>query len=62
MKANKCGICNYEILVGHDQSVIKEKDGTLTHYHRICKDKAKEIKPCEDCGYHRLLCDDCAEF
>jgi hypothetical protein len=61
MKANKCGVCNYEVPVDHAQLIMREKDGTFTHYHMTCEGKAKDIKPCEDCGYHRLLCDDCKE-
>jgi hypothetical protein len=61
MLANRCGVCNYEIPVDHVRLMIREKDGTFTHYHMACGTRAKGIKPCEDCGYHRLLCSDCAE-
>jgi len=62
MKTNKCGVCNYEIPINHAQLVRQEKNGSFTSYHLTCENEAKEVKPCEDCGYHRLICSDCAEF
>lgn len=59
---SRCGVCNYDVPAEHEQLMKVENDGTVTSYHMNCEGKAKNIKPCEDCGKHRLLCDDCAEF
>jgi hypothetical protein len=61
MESSKCGVCNYEIPIEQAQLLRREEDGSFTSYHIACEGKAKVIHPCEDCGYHRLLCSDCAE-
>lgn len=58
---NKCGVCNKEVPIDHTQLGKIETDGTLTSYHMRCEYAASKVKPCGDCGYHRLFCDACAE-
>jgi hypothetical protein len=58
---NRCGVCNHDVPLDHAQVGRWEKDGTITSYHMYCETKASKIKPCVDCGYHRLLCDECRE-
>ncbi len=59
---NNCGVCNHDIPMDWEQISRLEDDGTLTSYHMYCEVQANRIKPCEDCGLHRLLCTDCAEL
>lgn len=56
-----CGVCNHIVPLEVAQIAKVESDGTLTTYHMGCEYGTKDIKPCEDCGKHRLLCNDCAE-
>jgi hypothetical protein len=56
-----CGICNEEIPWQHACYSIQENDGTFTRYHMSCGNKVKKVEPCEDCGKHRLLCNECRE-
>lgn len=56
-----CGICNENIPTEWERIARWETDGTLTSYHMGCEYEANRVTPCEDCGQHRLLCNDCAE-
>lgn len=58
----KCGVCNYNVPLDHAQAGRIEEDGTHTPYHMGCEGRAAKMKPCEDCGYHRLFCDECKEM
>lgn len=58
---SKCGVCNEDIPVEHACYHRLEKDMTTTSYHFSCSGKLKDIKPCSECGKHRLLCDKCKE-
>jgi len=58
---DKCGVCNLEIPLDHASLNRREWGGTATRYHFLCGDKAKEVKPCQDCREHRLFCDDCKD-
>jgi hypothetical protein len=58
---NNCGVCNHHLDINHAQLRRFELDGTLTPYHMGCEGEARKLKPCVDCGQHRLLCSDCAE-
>ncbi|AZU61051.1 hypothetical protein CHR53_07175 [Neobacillus mesonae] len=57
----RCGVCNHDLNMGHVLYHKLEDDGTITSYHIACGGKTKDIEPCEDCGQHRLLCDECKE-
>lgn len=57
----RCGICNHDIPVDHVAYHRKEEDGHITSYHMDCGSKTKDMKPCVDCGQHRLVCDECKE-
>jgi len=61
MTDRNCGACNTHVPIDHTQMMRRETDGTITPYHMGCEYEANKIKPCEDCGYHRRLCNDCAE-
>lgn len=58
---SNCGVCNYPIPIEHAQIIRKESDESYTFYHLKCEGRAKSIKPCPDCGYHKLKCSECAE-
>lgn len=58
---NKCGICNHDLDIRHCAMHRVEEDGTLTSYHMQHEGQLKDIKPCIDCGHHRLVCDECKE-
>lgn len=60
-RESKCGVCNHQVPNDHEQIQRKEVDGTTTPYHMRCEFTAGKLKSCEDCGQHRLLCEDCAE-
>lgn len=53
-----CGSCNHSVPVDQGQLMRLESDGSVTSYHLGC---GFADKPCEDCGYHRRLCSECAE-
>ncbi|MGG3801774.1 hypothetical protein [Metabacillus fastidiosus] len=57
----KCGVCNYDVHIADKQLTRHENDGTFTAYHMSCENRAKHVKPCEDCHLHRLFCDECKE-
>lgn len=57
---SKCGVCNHDIPAQHVAAHQVEHDMTTTSYHVSCSRKG--IKPCTNCGYHRLLCDKCQEI
>jgi len=57
----KCGVCNHSIDISHCAFHKMEKDGSVTSYHMYHEGQLKDLKPCEDCGHHRLLCDECKE-
>ena len=59
---NKCGICNEPIPLHYTSIIRREDDGTLTLYCCKHEGELKETSPCPDCGKHRKLCDECAEF
>jgi hypothetical protein len=61
LKPSRCGVCNYDIPINHACYHRIEEDMTITSYHVACKGKLENIKPCLDCGKHRLLCDECKE-
>lgn len=61
MKESLCGVCNHVVPIDHCQMARLEKDGTLTSYHMQCEVPAGKLKPCEDCGHHKLFCTDCGE-
>jgi hypothetical protein len=56
-----CGVCNKKVPIEHEQIGRKEENGTITPYHMACEGQAKKLKPCEDCGEHRLFCTECGE-
>ena len=58
---NRCGVCNHDLNMEDTLYHRRESDGSVTSYHIPCGVKTKDIKPCEDCGQHRLLCDECRE-
>ncbi|MED1711739.1 hypothetical protein P4V34_28735 [Bacillus thuringiensis] len=62
MKPDLCGVCNEEIPIGH--VCISRREGEtgykFTSYHIACENKIPK-KPCDDCGKHRLLCNECKE-
>lgn len=60
-KPSRCGVCNHDIPISHACYHRLEEDMTTTSYHGACVGKLKDIKPCPDCGKHRLLCDECKE-
>lgn len=61
LKPSRCGVCNHDIPIDHACYNRLEVDMTATSYHFACSGKLKDIKPCVDCGHHRLLCDECKE-
>ncbi|PAQ15044.1 hypothetical protein CD798_08350 [Bacillaceae bacterium SAOS 7] len=61
LNGNRCGICNHDVPISETQLLRQESGGTFTSYHIRCESQTKNIKPCEDCGQHRLLCDECKE-
>ncbi|AIW03345.1 hypothetical protein CPT_Mater188 [Bacillus phage Mater] len=62
MRPEKCGICNEEVPVHHCALYKREEDQSLTTYHMRHEGQLKDLKPCSDCGHHRLLCDECKEL
>lgn len=58
---NRCGVCNEDIPLDMAQMMRKESDGSFTSYHLSHEFEANRLKPCEDCGYHRKFCTECAE-
>jgi hypothetical protein len=56
-----CGICNKEIPNDYVRFMFKENDDSVTHYCVSHEKTLNELKPCEDCGHHRKLCNDCKE-
>jgi len=61
LENSNCGVCNRKVPFEHTQIAKIEADGSVTAYHMGCEYGASKTKPCEDCGQHRLLCNDCAE-
>ncbi len=61
MNGSRCGVCNHDVPMEHTQVMRREYDDSITSYHMRCEYGASKLKPCEDCGYHRLLCNECAD-
>lgn len=61
MSNRNCGVCNKQVSIYERQIGRQEKNGDITPYHMSCERQAKKIEPCEDCGEHRLFCNDCGE-
>lgn len=59
---SKCGACNHNVPIDHEQYIRIEHDNSVTCYHTSCGRRANELKPCIDCGYHRAFCDECKEM
>lgn len=59
MKVNLCGVCGKEVPIEHTQMMKMEDDNTLTVYHLVCEYAASKLKPCDNCGKHRLVCPNC---
>jgi len=55
----KCGVCNEEVPVTHEQIGRHENDGVITPYHMGCEYEANRLEPCEKCGHHRKNCSNC---
>lgn len=62
MEESLCGVCNHKVPMYHAQIGRIEKDGSLTSYHLSCEVPASKIKPCVDCGHHKLVCSECKEM
>jgi len=60
-RAEKCGVCNEPVPIDHAQIGRWEADGSITPYHMRCEGEAVKLAPCQRCGKHRKVCDDCAE-
>jgi len=57
----KCGVCNEEVPVTHEQIGRHENDGAITPYHMGCEYEASRLEPCEKCGHHRKNCSNCKD-
>ena len=54
---NICHSCGQELPIDHACKMRIEEDGNVSSYHFGCP----EPKKCPDCGYHRNVCEECAE-
>jgi len=61
MGDRNCGVCNKEVPLDHEQLGRRESDGSITPYHMNCERRVRIIKPCEDCGQHKIFCNECKE-
>lgn len=61
MEQSNCGVCNKPVSFDERQFMMIESDKTVTAYHMGCEYRLSKVKPCEDCGQHRLFCNDCGE-
>jgi hypothetical protein len=61
MTERKCGVCNKELSLSDEQVTRCEGNGQTTIYHMRCEPEARRLKPCEDCGLHRKICNECKE-
>src|SRR5690625_2271654 len=58
---SKCGVCNFQVDL-RNECISRRESDRRTFYHLSCEGKSKGIKPCSDCGLHRLKCDECVEL
>ncbi|WP_338788794.1 hypothetical protein [Metabacillus sp. FJAT-53654] len=61
MNDRNCGVCNNEVSIHEEQIGRRENNGDITPYHMSCESKARKLEPCEDCGLHRIFCNECKE-